>query len=101
VRCGPVADFNGDGFADILWQTTSGSLSFWLMDGIGSHTSVNHAGFANYTVATARDFDGDGKADILWRQTAGDGVTLWEMKGAQIRHLKNLPVRPSSWTVQP
>jgi hypothetical protein len=28
-----VADFNGDGKADILWRHTSGTLSEWLLDG--------------------------------------------------------------------
>jgi hypothetical protein len=28
-----IADFNGDGKADILWQNTDGSLAIWLMNG--------------------------------------------------------------------
>ena len=28
-----VADYNGDGKADILWHKTDGSVSLWLMNG--------------------------------------------------------------------
>jgi hypothetical protein len=34
-----VADFNGDGKADILWRTTTtGALQVWLMDGMSVAT---------------------------------------------------------------
>ena len=27
-------DYNGDGFADILWRHTSGELAMWFMNGV-------------------------------------------------------------------
>ena len=28
-----TGDFNGDGFADILWQNSSGAVAIWEMNG--------------------------------------------------------------------
>jgi hypothetical protein len=32
-----VGDFNGDGYADVLWfNASTGQLSYWLLDGQGN-----------------------------------------------------------------
>jgi Ca2+-binding RTX toxin-like protein len=70
-----TADFNGDGFNDILWRNVSGQLSQWLGTSNGGLT--NNGGVVNQTVgndwkiAGTADFNGDGRADILWRNTSG------------------------------
>ncbi len=73
-----VADFGGDGKADILWRyhdaadaadPLNGTLYEWTMNG----TSVAAAGLLsqqasdNWQVEGTGDFDGDGNADILFR----------------------------------
>ncbi len=73
-----VADFDGDGDADVLWRYAdasnpadplNGTLYEWQMDG----TTVVSAGLlsqqasGNWQVEGTGDFDGDGKADILFR----------------------------------
>ncbi|MBP2316228.1 FG-GAP-like repeat-containing protein, partial [Azospirillum soli] len=70
-----VADFTGDGKADILWRnSTSNQVLLWTMNG-STVTSANTVQLNGAAVAPAQawkvegaaDFTGDGKADILWR----------------------------------
>lgn len=72
-----VADFNGDGAADILWDWSDeygrsrNIRHLWLNDGSGgfSRSSTNVAGMNNFYFLWKPhfgDFNGDGSADILW-----------------------------------
>ena len=61
-------DFNGDGKADILWQSTSGARAIWLMNGTVHISSVSLGNVDNqWKIVGSDDFNGDGKTDILWR----------------------------------
>ena len=82
-----VADFSGDGKADILWRNVDGRIAEWTMNGL----TVAGGGFVNggasvtsdWTIAGVGDFSGDRKADILWQNTDGR-VGLWQMDGASL-----------------
>lgn len=86
-----VADFTGDGKADILWRNqNNGRFLLWEMDGLTvvSRTLLTNGGEtvtrpSSVSVNTVGDFTGDGKADIIWR-TASDTLALWEMNGASV-----------------
>uniref|UniRef100_UPI0025ED4454 FG-GAP repeat domain-containing protein n=1 Tax=Rhodoblastus sp. TaxID=1962975 RepID=UPI0025ED4454 len=61
-----VADFNGDGMADVLWRNTNGALYDWTMNGsqIGSSQPITYQGAAvildaSWSVAGVADFNGD------------------------------------------
>lgn len=81
-----VADFNGDGKADILWdhklangQSSGISRNLWLSNGDGSFTILfnvaqQNGQYGNFAPHFA-DFNGDGKIDILWDHKLGDSVT--------------------------
>src|SRR5208282_5961916 len=66
-------DFNGDGYADLLWHDTSGDVAIWEMNGT---TILNPTATYVATVSTAwsivgtGDFNGTGMGDILWRDTS-------------------------------
>jgi hypothetical protein len=78
-----VADFNGDGKADILWRGQDGTPAIWLMDNekiIGGNFLPNPGDF--WTPVDAQDYSNDGKADIMWRGQDGTMVE-WQMDGAQ------------------
>ena len=70
-----AADFNGDGFADVLWRNDNGQLSQWL--GSASGRLIDNGAVVNQFVPLAwkiqgtGDFNGDGRADILWRNDNG------------------------------
>ena len=82
-----TGDFNGDGKTDILWRSSTGDVSIWLMNGtqILSGPDLGNVP-TTWTIAETGDFNGDGKSDILWRGPNGD-VAIWFMNGTQI-HLR-------------
>jgi chitodextrinase len=98
-----VADFDGDGKADVLWRNSAtGENMLWLMNGgvIASGVAVKAIPDLTWTVAGTDDFDGDGKADILWRNTATGQDTVWLMNGAAVRSSAAIwAVADQSWSV--
>jgi chitodextrinase len=98
-----VADFDGDGKADILWRNSaSGANQLWLMSGtsIASTVSINAMPDLTWAIAAAGDFDGDGKSDILWRNATTGQNTIWFMNGPAVATSSSIwPVTDSSWSV--
>ena len=91
-RAEGVADFTGDGKADILWHNTStGGVVLWQMDGNVMTAGANTGAVLNNGAAATlgsewkaegvADFTGDGKADVLWRNANTGAVALWQMDG--------------------
>ena len=80
-----IADFDGDGKADVLWRnTTTGEINVWKITGSTYAESPVATLDASWRVEGVRDFDGDLKADILWRHEARGEVWLWRMTGAAV-----------------
>ena len=95
-----VADFNGDGKADLLWDykfggsdlRSGGYRSIWLANGDGAFSIISNVigadgAYLGYDPIVG-DFNGDGKADILWNYQFGGGDQrsggyrfLWSSKG--------------------
>lgn len=117
---GGVADFNGDGRADIMLIETlsTGALTPRMLLGNGTSTPTSsvtsvtipqtgayaagvYGTHTGWHVASLADFDADGKADILWRfansATVGSWVpgqtSLWFMNGATRSSGAPLPVQ--------
>jgi glucose/arabinose dehydrogenase len=94
-----IADFNGDGKADILWRNSNGAVTLWLMNG---STVVSTVGLLGpdplWRVSHVGDFNGDGKSDLLWRNTSG-AVTVWLMNGTAIASSAGILGADASWSV--
>ncbi len=77
-RIAGIADFNGDGGDDIVFQSASGSVSTWLSNG-DSYAFGQGASYSlpsNWEIIGTGDFNGDGRDDALLRNTDGV-VTNW------------------------
>ncbi|NJM49044.1 MAG: VCBS repeat-containing protein [Alkalinema sp. RU_4_3] len=74
-----VADFNGDGKADILWRNeVDRQAAVWYMDGktVTSEGMYDNVA-ASMKVGGVGDFDGDGKVDIFWRDQISGANSIW------------------------
>src|SRR2546423_1885380 len=80
-----VADFNGDGKPDLVWQnTSSGQRSIWFMNGSawsGSYALLQTVPPA-WRIAAAADFDGDNKPDLVWQNISTGERSIWLMNGS-------------------
>lgn len=81
-----MADFNGDGHPDMLWQNNAtNQLVIWYLNGSQVITYGNPFATVSDThwqVAGVADFDGDGRADLLWENSATGQVLVWNLGGA-------------------
>ena len=76
-------DFNGDGYADLLWRDTSGNVAIWEMNGttvLNANSSFVANVPTNWSIVGTGDFNGDSMGDILWQDMSGN-VAIWEMNG--------------------
>ncbi len=78
-----VGDFNNDGNADLLWRSSAGKLSEWVMlDGVQAAAFALPAMSAAHVVGEG-DFNGDTVTDLLWQDAAGV-VTAWFMSHGRV-----------------
>lgn len=83
-----LADSNGDGHPDMLWQNSAtNQLVVWSLS--GTQVVTYGAPFAtvsdtHWQVAGVADFDGDGHPDLLWENSATGQVLVlvWNLGGA-------------------
>jgi hypothetical protein len=93
-----VADFNGDGKADILWRHDDGAVEMWLMDGATVlQTATLMPGGSAWRVQLVGDFNGDMRNDLVWRNDADGSVGLWLMDGTTRLERKTLMGPGSGW----
>jgi FG-GAP-like repeat len=94
-------DFNGDGYADILWRDNSGNLAIWEMKGtqVTNPTTEYVANITGWSVIGVGDFNGDAMSDILWTDGKGN-YALWEMNGTQLTNSGSAEfANVTGWTV--
>jgi hypothetical protein len=102
------SDFNGDGFADIIWRDTANGKNYvWYLENGVPAASIELLSVEdpNYSIAGTGDFDADGKEDdLVWLNTGG-GTTFWFTEflfsgSAVVDGSNALPVVGDSWDLQ-
>jgi sRNA-binding regulator protein Hfq len=83
-RVAAIADFNGDGKADLLVRNIAGTLGLFLMDGtnVPAGQLIGTVG-TEWRMVAAGDLNGDGRADMVFRRTDGT-LSVFLMNGFQI-----------------
>jgi len=81
-----AADFNADGWNDILWRHAySGKTVIWYMNGInriaGAFTNPPGITDLNWQLDGTADYDRDGQPDLLWHHLVSGRNVLWLMNG--------------------
>jgi hypothetical protein len=101
-----LADFNGDGRGDIVWQNRmNGQILSWRMVGlnlVGSGPlgpgAVNDT---SWKIVGTPDLNRDGQSDLLWQHDAGL-VAVWFMRGeSQIsgQLITQSPLADTQWRI--
>jgi len=96
------ADFNGDGFSDLVWTNPfTHKFGYWLMgvDGDGKVKRLNTTTFNvtdGYFVAAVGDFNGDGYADVAFTSAKHD-LYLWINNRTGHFVSQYLTTYPSDW----
>ncbi len=81
VSAAVPADFNGDGFSDILWQNADGQASISDTNTLIGGGAVSPNPGPSWTAVGTGDFNGDSHADILWQNTSTGQASIWDMNG--------------------
>jgi hypothetical protein len=95
-----IGNFDGNPDADIVWVSSSGTPTLWLMNGttIASTATLPTPPPASWHLSQVADFNGDGKSDLLWLST-NNTPSMWEMNGSSIISAVALPAPPMSWNI--
>ena len=80
-----VADVNGDGRADILFQNSAGVAYAWAMKG-GVIQQQFQLGTldSSWEVKAVGDVNGDSRADLVWQNRFDGSIDIWEMNADKL-----------------
>jgi hypothetical protein len=82
-----IADFNGDGNPDVVWQDpVSGAVQVWYLGGPLGDQLVSAADITTsnpWRVVSVADFNGDGRPDLLWQDPTNGFSQVWYLGGPQ------------------
>ncbi|RUL67104.1 hypothetical protein EKH79_00415 [Dyella dinghuensis] len=84
---GAVGDFNGDGYADLVFTSANRDLWLWTNNQHGGWTStrINNSSYPiQWQLIGAGDINGDGHDDLIWLDPSECKFGYWTMNGATV-----------------
>jgi kumamolisin len=102
IKVNAVAkDFNGDGFADLVWENTStGQRAIWFLNNGAWSSAVNLPTVPiQWRIAGVGDFNGDGNADLVLENTSTGQHAIWLLNNGVYSSSVNLPTVATQWRV--
>jgi hypothetical protein len=89
-----IADVNGDGIDDIVFQNTNTQVYYWILDNAGAISSQGYVWGgtpgASWDMQGAGDFNGDGTDDLLWRNTGTSQFLIWTLSNGVLAGTSSL-----------
>jgi plastocyanin len=91
-RVAGIADSNGGGDADVIWQGPDGSIVIWFMTGAipSRGPRLMHLPEPGARLVGLNDLNHDGKLDFIWRERSGT-LSTWLMN--ETNRVGSLPIR--------
>ncbi len=95
------ADFNADGFTDLIWQNNqTGQRAIWLMN----QTQYVGERFlppvpTEWQIAGTGDFNNDGQRDLIWQNNSNGQRAVWLLNGTTYGSERFLPTIATEWQI--
>jgi FG-GAP-like repeat/FG-GAP repeat len=96
-----VKAFNGDGYADLVWENSStGQRAIWILkNGVLSDTIDLPTVPVQWHIVGVGDFNGDGNADLVWENSSTGQRAIWFLKNGVVSGSIYLPTIPVQWHI--
>lgn len=83
-----AADFNRDGYSDVIWSSARGTMAVWLLRGtqlLAAGPEISGPPGEGWAVAYAGDTNGDELADAVWQKSRTTQFAVYLMNGARLQ----------------
>ena len=97
-----MADFNGDGQPDIVFENkVTGQRVIWVMSNTShvANLSLPNPG-TDWTIAGTADFNADNKPGILWQNKVTGERAIWMMNGPSLVNSVYLRTVTTEWSMR-
>jgi kumamolisin len=94
-------DFNGDGYADLVWESAlTGERLIWLLkNGVYSSTISLPTANPDWHIAGVGDFLGNGQSDLVLENTVTGEHVIWILNNGVLQYGIELPSMSAGWHV--
>jgi hypothetical protein len=92
---GAVGDFDGDGYADLVFTSANRDLWLWTNNQHGGwiSTRIGNTDYpSQWQLIGAGDIDGDGHDDLLWLDPSECKFGYWTMNGTTVTELHTIDI---------